>query len=74
MQKDDIEYTEYYYNALKTQYLVEDTISEIELINEHNNNSPIVMICDNNPMDIKLMNDSDLLWTATLKKYNVLTL
>ena len=30
------------------------------------------MICDNNPMDIKLMNDSDLLWTTTLKKYNVL--
>lgn len=33
---------------------------------------PIVMICDNNAMDIKLMND-DPLWTSTLKKYDVNT-
>ena len=72
MEKNDTDYTEYYYNALKTQYLVEDTISKIELINEHENNMPIVMICDNNSMDIKLMND-DPLWTSTLKRYDVIT-
>jgi len=57
MEPDDSEFIEYYCNALKTQYLIEDTISNIELINEYNAGT-IVMICDNNAMDIKLMNES----------------
>ena len=42
----------------------------IETINE--GKGPIVMICDNNPMDIRLMNDSDTLWEETLSRNNVL--
>ena len=70
MEPDDSEYQKYYYNALKTQYLIEDTISNIELINEGNDNQ-IVMICDNNPIDIKLMNGNEDLWTQFLDKHHV---
>lgn len=65
MESDDSEYLKYYYNALKTQYLIEDTIANIELINEGDDNQ-IVMICDNNPFDIKLMNVNEDLWTQFL--------
>lgn len=71
MEPNDSEYLQYYYNALKTQYLIEDTIANIELINEGNDNQ-IVMICDNNPLDIKLMNANDDLWTQFLDKHNVI--
>lgn len=71
MESDDSEYLQYYYNALKTQYLIEDTISNIEQINEGGDNQ-IVMICDNNPFDIKLLNRSDQLWSQFLKKIEVL--
>ena len=70
MESDDSEYLQYYYNALKAQHLIEDTISNIELINEAGNQQ-IVMICDNNPFDIKLLNRSDQLWTQFLKKIDV---
>jgi hypothetical protein len=70
MEPDDSEYLQYYYNALKTQFLIEDTIANIELINEGNDNQ-IVMICDNNPFDIKLLNETDDLWTQFLNKYQV---
>ena len=33
MQADDSEFIDYYFNALKAQYLIEDVISKIELIN-----------------------------------------
>lgn len=71
MESNDTDYIHYYYNALKTQYLIEDTITSIELISSGSNSDPIVMICDNNPFDIKLMNESDNLWTQTLNRYNV---
>lgn len=29
------------------------------------------MICDNNPMDIRMMNQSDQIWTETLAKNDV---
>lgn len=70
MESDDSEYLQYYYNALKAQYLIEDTISKIELINENGQNQ-IVMICDNNPFDIKLINRTDKLWQQCLNKVGV---
>lgn len=55
MEKNDSDYEKYYENALKTQFLIEDTIVSIETINKKED-SPIIMICDNNPMDIRVMN------------------
>lgn len=49
---------------------MEDTISNIELINE-GDGGQIVMICDNNPFDIKMLNKSDRLWTQFLEKHKV---
>lgn len=66
METNDSDYEKYYINALKTQFLIEDTIISIETISRKNPNDPIVMICDNNPMDIRLMNETDALWEQTL--------
>lgn len=71
MEEDDVDYIHYYEGALKTQYLIEDTITSIETINE--GKEPIIMICDNNPMDVRLMNESDALWEETLEKNKVIS-
>jgi len=70
METNDVDYVHYYSEALKAQYLIEDTIVNIESINEAK--GPIIMICDNNPMDIRLMNESDSLWYEALSKNGVL--
>lgn len=74
MESNDSDYDNYYYNAIRAQLLIEDTIISIETINPQEGPHPILMICDNNPMDIRLLNDSDHLWTVTLDKYDVLLL
>lgn len=71
MEGDDSDFIEYYHNALKTQLLIEDTISNIELISSEGRLKPIVMICDNNPMDIRLINETDAIWRAFTQKYQV---
>lgn len=54
MENNDVDYVHYYPEAIKAQYLIEDTIVSIESINEAK--EPIIMICDNNPMDLRLLN------------------
>ncbi|CAM6005356.1 unnamed protein product [Sphagnum balticum] len=71
MEGDDTENIEYYYNAVKAQYLIEDTIANIELINENSQNELIVMICDNNALDVKLMNESPNIWEQFLPLYRM---
>lgn len=70
MEPDDSDYLQYYGNALKAQLLIEDTIAKIELINSQE--GKIVMICDNNPFDIKLLNPTDRLWPHFLRKLEVI--
>lgn len=74
MESNDSDYDNYYFNAIKAQLLIEDTIISIETINQHDHAHPILMICDNNPMDVRLLNESDHLWVQTLQKYDVTSL
>jgi hypothetical protein len=69
MENNDSDYVHYYYNALKAQYLIEDTIMSIQSIKPCSD--PTIMICDNNPMDVRLMNEADVLWYEALERHNV---
>ena len=73
LEVQDKEYVDYYHAALSTQYLIEDTISSIELINEYDESTPIIMICDTNAFDLKYMNP-DYMWLHYLKQQKVLPL
>ena len=62
----------YYENALKTQLLVEKTIADIDAINRKADTKPVVMICDNNSLDLKL-SANGWRWDDLLLEYQVLT-